>query len=656
MNMMAPRAVSTLVDALALARHGLRVFPIAIGTKRPAIKGWKERASSDPVEINKMWAGLGDSGIGVRAGDGLLIVDIDKKDPETTAEQLQFKEKYGKFPKSWTVITPGNGHHVYYRVPSEFRTKNSVNRIGPGIDIRSEGGLAVGVGSSDERGSYRWQEGRSPNDCRLASAPEWLLELCLTPSAPSTKPAKSPPPLCDLDTESSIARARKYLINEAPEAIQGSGGREATKHVIQRVGDFGISAEKTLELLLEPGGWDDTKASPSWSSTKEDLEQLERFVLDLWNDHRERPAGCERPIDPADAFEVVELAKPQRSWETANEAAAAALANPPRRLIDGLLDLGATVILFGPSNAGKTAVALSMSEAIASGTPWGGRKVERGLVFYLAAEGGSGVRRRVAALLQENKEKDDPPLALLCEPLALFRRPPAWKLLREYIRAAEAELGTDCVLLVIDTAAITMAGMDENDASQVSEMFQSIGALKHEIGCAVLLLHHTGKDASRGERGSYALRANADISLEITEVGGGMGELHSRKQRDNEKEKAIRFKIESAEIGATPDGSRITAAIARICGKEEAWKLDLTTKEALLFDAFASIQARRADAGEGSENAPVTTAEWNAELAAEGEGEPDAKGRAGSTLREHRSNLVKKGWIKRVDKNSWICA
>ena len=65
-------------------------------------------------------------------------------------------------------------------------------------------------------------------------------------------------------------------------------------------------------------------------------------------------------------------------------------------MVKGWLGRNCLSMLYGPSNAGKTFVALDLAMHVASGKPWRGYRVNGGSVLYIAAEGGAGVRNRLA--------------------------------------------------------------------------------------------------------------------------------------------------------------------------------------------------------------------------------------------------------------------
>ena len=69
------------------------------------------------------------------------------------------------------------------------------------------------------------------------------------------------------------------------------------------------------------------------------------------------------------------------------QAADEALTSSTLPLVKGLLDQSALSVMYGQSNVGKTFVAMDVAFHVAAGMAWGGLKVSRGAVVYVAAEG-----------------------------------------------------------------------------------------------------------------------------------------------------------------------------------------------------------------------------------------------------------------------------
>jgi hypothetical protein len=72
-------------------------------------------------------------------------------------------------PKTARARTGGGGVHIFFRYPRETDIRNSVGLLGPGLDVRGEGGYVV-VTPSRTQGSYEWVD-KPP----LAEA-TWLIE------------------------------------------------------------------------------------------------------------------------------------------------------------------------------------------------------------------------------------------------------------------------------------------------------------------------------------------------------------------------------------------------------------------------------------------------------------------------------------------------
>jgi len=85
---------------------------------------------------------------GIAAGpSGLLVVDVDNKDGKDGSGNLEFLQAlYEPLPRTLASRTASTGRHLFFRGAS----RNSVCRLGDGLDVRSVGGYVVapGPGSS----------------------------------------------------------------------------------------------------------------------------------------------------------------------------------------------------------------------------------------------------------------------------------------------------------------------------------------------------------------------------------------------------------------------------------------------------------------------------------------------------------------------------
>ena len=155
-----PESDQPLHHALTLAEHGLRVVPILPGGKHPPVSAWQKAATTNPDTITNWWTNLyRDHGVGIALGtqpDGrhIFAIDIDHHHPNAnghhTLQQLQ--QQHNPLPATVESHTGGNGQHILFEAPPGVTVRNQTStggRLGPGIDIRGEGGHIVVGGTLD---------------------------------------------------------------------------------------------------------------------------------------------------------------------------------------------------------------------------------------------------------------------------------------------------------------------------------------------------------------------------------------------------------------------------------------------------------------------------------------------------------------------------
>ena len=172
--------MTTLEAALDYARQGWRVIPILPGSKRPALTRWTEQATTDATAIKEWWDGHDDYGVGIATGPAskFWVLDVDDFDSFRDLEQ-----RYEMLPDTRTSITGSGGFHFLFRWPADGRDirNDAGRRLGPGLDVRGDGGQIVAPPSVHPNGTvYQWDAGLGDD---IAEAPEWLLELvCAEPA------------------------------------------------------------------------------------------------------------------------------------------------------------------------------------------------------------------------------------------------------------------------------------------------------------------------------------------------------------------------------------------------------------------------------------------------------------------------------------------
>ncbi|TFH43867.1 MAG: hypothetical protein E4H01_11535, partial [Lysobacterales bacterium] len=95
-------------------------------------------------------------------------------------------------------------------------------------------------------------------------------------------------------------------------------------------------------------------------------------------------------------------------------------------------------------------------------------------------------------------------------------------------------------LIIVDTLARTFAGGNENSSEDMGAFIAIIDYLREKTDSAILAVHHSGKDTSRGTRGHSSLFGAVDAEFEVRKVrtapavgpGQGAGTFSVTKQKD----------------------------------------------------------------------------------------------------------------------------
>jgi hypothetical protein len=230
-------------------------------------------------------------------------------------------------------------------------------------------------------------------------------------------------------------------------------------------------------------------------------------------------------------------------------------------LIKGLLDRDTVSCVYGPSNSGKTFFVLDLAYHIAAGMPWRGQRVQEAGVLYVAGEGGNGIRNRMAALNRTHGVLDVP-LALRTAALDLFQS----KQDIEHLLKIAKEVGERMPIgmIVVDTLARAMAGGDENDTADMNAFVANIGAIREITQAHILIVHHSGKDAARGARGSNALLGAIDTEVAIAVDEDGSRKAVVIKQRDHASGAEYPFELKPVELGIDKDGDPVTTCVVDV--------------------------------------------------------------------------------------------
>lgn len=280
--------------------------------------------------------------------------------------------------------------------------------------------------------------------------------------------------------------------------------------------------------------------------------------------------------------------------------------DPPAKqwLIKSIFARGETSAWIAPPGAMKSALLAEGAICVGAGLDWHGyRNKGAAGVVYFAIERADLVKRRLRAHRQRLGLAGTP-IAVSSETIDLTH-PEAFKKVIDTIRTAKAILGADIGLVIIDTFAklIAAAGGDENSAKDQGAVFANVQRVKNVTGVHVALIGHTGKDESRGARGSNALLGDVDVMVTIG--GEEIKTATVTKANDAAEGVLFSFKSEVHEFGTDEDGDPITVNV--VSGEEVSGTLPKSREPKLTESQEAMLHLLRHAGPAG-----LSTAEWNA--------------------------------------------
>lgn len=517
-------------------RARLDLIPLRRRDKVPADKRWQER-NYDRGEVLER-ARRDGLNLGVRLPADVVVVDVDPRNFPAGRDSLaELAAAFGLDLTSAPHVLTGNlshpGHHFYFHKPAGAVLLDSVDGFA-GVEFKSLGRQVVAAGSVHPTGGlYRWASD-SPALPDMPDLPARLVEAARRPERKRATGAgeitadQLAASLEHLDpTDFREHDAWRELMMACHHATDGAGRQEFI--------DWSTSDPKFADHEWIVGRrWDSLHADRDDAVT---IATLRRRLNDVGADIA--------PPDAAEDFDVwdeIEPAEERSRWNFLSLDDVESLP-PPRWLVPGVLTEGSLAAIYGAPESGKSFLAVDMSMAIAGGVDWHGRQVERGGVLYIAAEGAPGLGKRFRAWkvdrCAQGRRFD---LHLMRDDLNLAAEKDGG--VRAFAQAVTDELGP-LRLIVIDTLNQTAAGADENSAKDMGRYIASMKLLRNATGAAVVVVHHSGKDLSKGMRGSTALLGAMDTTVEVERASDGRSiKVTVKKQKDAEREPPMRFNME----------------------------------------------------------------------------------------------------------------
>lgn len=330
--------------------------------------------------------------------------------------------------------------------------------------------------------------------------------------------------------------------------------------------------------------------------------------------------------------------------------------------IKGIFPEQGVGMIYGASGSGKSFLAFHLLGHIAVGAEWFGYRTKPAKCYYMGLEGFSGLGKRLDLYCRQYGDA--------CEPFLRFNDGQSWSLMTpdHVARISETMLahGMKGGVLVVDTMSQAMAGHEENDAASATEALSHCWAISKAIEGLVILVHHTGKDATRGARGSSAIKANLDGMVMVENTAAGDRRFTVEKSKDGEAGQSHYFDLEVATLGTDDDGDPITSCVVipNASPRKKDGPKKLSHSQAVALEALKRIMVTEPEIpipAEVSErygsDAPSKVAKssaWRKAAYLDGISGPDVTDEAKAKAFSRATNeLVNREYVRQYDEWVW---
>jgi len=305
-----------------------------------------------------------------------------------------------------------------------------------------------------------------------------------------------------------------------------------------RVVDLGLEEikEDAYEFVHKYGG-DKDRLIDYTKATKPVASELDVTTPARLNNSSETPVTeeLELPATPLqrEGFKL-------EAWDSIED-------EPVEWLVQGVIPQRSFVALYAPPASFKSFIALDIAECIATGRAFLGNQItKQGAVLYIAGEGHGGIGSRIKALKTHHNTQVGAPVYFLRRQVNLRSSKTDLQDLVAAIDDLKAIHDINFELIIIDTLARAFGGGNENASEDMGAFITAAGAIQGRYECGLLVVHHAGKDATKGLRGHSSLLGAVDTELEIIRIEGAdppRGILHISKQKDGEDGQRIGFEM-----------------------------------------------------------------------------------------------------------------
>ena len=234
-------------------------------------------------------------------------------------------------------------------------------------------------------------------------------------------------------------------------------------------------------------------------------------------------------------------------------------------IIKGVIPNANLGVIYGASGSGKSFFAFEQAAAIARGIDWRGHKTIKSKVCWVAAEGQEDMRKRVFGYCKHHKI--DP--KELDNMFFVANAPNLMEVndVRDLVKQIKKQGAFNMV--IVDTLAQSMPGGNENSGEDMGKVLGHCKEITRLTGAMVELIHHSGKDESRGARGWSGLRAACDFEFEIIRADEDRVATVT-KMKGGADGAEYGFRLETLVVGQDDDGDDETTCVVEFTDSSRA--------------------------------------------------------------------------------------
>jgi hypothetical protein len=232
-------------------------------------------------------------------------------------------------------------------------------------------------------------------------------------------------------------------------------------------------------------------------------------------------------------------------------------------LVNKMIPALSVGVIYGQSQSYKTFFLVDLACRIATGMTYADGQTKSGIVFFIAAEGGNGIPKRIRAWEKVNASNIGRRIVVIphaVSPNVKEQRDTLISIIQEESKAQKEAVA----LIIFDTFSQCNNGIAENDAGQVSAYMNHCKIITSIVGGTVINVHHTKRNTDEF-RGSSTLECNVDFMIAVKKKVKSeekLTQINLHKMKEGLTDYCWMLKLDEVEIDVVDANG---AALSTLC-------------------------------------------------------------------------------------------